>query len=97
MIQGYSGFTPPLNLLIEDLVFSQQQQWSNELVEKLATTGVRYLVVDSLGGNAKQICRNLRSLKNLRIIYDQNGEMIVQLPSVPVEHDLKALDALWRK
>ena len=97
MVQGYSGFTPPLNLLIEDLVFSQQQQWTNELVDKLATTGVRYLVVDSLGGNAKQICRNLRSLKDLRIIYDQNGEMIVQLPSVPVEHDLKALDAMWRK
>lgn len=93
MVSGRSGFSPPLNDVIEFEV--TKHGFSPRIVQKLASTGVRYVVVDSFATDTARICRQLRSLPDTEILYDQEKEMVAQLPLAPVKTTIPELMQLW--
>lgn len=93
MISGHSGFTPPLTTLIESTIL--EEGISPGVINKLMRTGVRYLVIDSMIGDTDLLRKRLRSLKEVKILYDDKKEMVVELPAGPVEKDIESLLKLW--
>jgi hypothetical protein len=93
MISGYSGFIPPLTHLIEHRLIKEGP--SPRVVTKLAKTGVKYIVVDHLLGDTSEILNQLRSQPNCKILYDQKGEMIAELPAMATGADMKNLMEMW--
>lgn len=94
MTDGYSGFTPELSILIRKRLSKDPL---NLNLTKLATTGVRYVVVDSMAYDTSQIREDLRRNTLVRILYDRNKEMIAALPLARVEKNEKNLKALWSR
>lgn len=93
MVTGHSGFVPRISNRITRYVV--REGISDDCIEKLATTGIRYLVVDRLGGATADLCRVIRKLQNIRILYDSDDQMIAELPRLEVEKDLSRLGVMW--
>jgi hypothetical protein len=94
MISGYSGFTPPLIALMESTLL--ETGISKAVTNKLARTGVRYLVIDSMLGDTSVLRRSVRSIPGLNVLYEKGDEMVVQLPPNLVEHRLYVLVRMWK-
>lgn len=92
MVSGYSGFVPDITRSIERVLVRDGP--SPSVITKLAKTGVRYIVLDNLLEDTSGISSQLKSEKRCKVIYEQNGEMVVELPAVAVEPEPKDL---WRK
>lgn len=78
MVSGYSGFVPELTRRIERTLIKDGA--SPSAINKLAQTGVRYIIVDNLLPDRRGICNQLRSQRTYKILYDHDQEMIVELP-----------------
>jgi hypothetical protein len=94
MVSGYSGFVPKLTRLIESTLI--REGISESTITKLAKTGVKYMVVDNLLSDKKEISNQLRSQRSCKILYDKNNEMVVELPVLPPE-DEQDLNRMWRR
>lgn len=95
MVLGYSGFVPKLSRLIKLTVMNQRL--NDDILHKLATAGVRYVIIDNLAIDARKDKDFLRSSKFVRIIYDHKDEIVAELNRVPVEKDIKKLIQMWKK
>jgi hypothetical protein len=89
MVMGYSGFVPGLSQKIRDYLIKEGVSESS--IQKLAATGIRYLVVDRFAGDTTELCGRVRRLQSVKILYDSNGQMVVELPRLEVERDLSHL------
>lgn len=79
MTSGYSGFSPRLIDVMERKIY--ENGLSNLVVRNLSRTGVKYVVVDTLAGDTSGIRQQIKSLRDLQVLYDRNGEMVALLPS----------------
>src|SRR5262249_59275607 len=95
MISGYSGFIPRISRLMERTLMDQGL--SKEVIAKLAKTGVKYCVIDNQmdPDDAAQLEGQLRTDPGCKVLYDQDDEMVVQLPSTTPETETKRLLKLW--
>jgi hypothetical protein len=93
MTSGYSGLFPPLTTKMEAEI--RDKGLTKRTIYKLAQTGVKYLVVDKMAGDTFHLRRQLRSVRGVRILYDKEEEMIIELPAVPVEANEQELLNLW--
>lgn len=93
IVAGYSSFMPPLSQKIYQ--YLKTNNVSNELIDKAATTGIRYIVVDSISGKFMEICNRLRSLSQIAILYDNKDGMIIELPKTEIEKDMSRLLEIW--
>jgi hypothetical protein len=94
MVSGYSGFVPKLTRLIESTVI--REGISEATVTKLAKTGVKYIVVDNLLVDKRNVSNQLRSQRSCKILYDNNNEMVVELPVLPPLNE-QDLNGIWRR
>jgi hypothetical protein len=95
MVLGYSGFVPTLSRLIKITVIHQGV--NDHVVQRLATAGVRYIIIDNLAIDAHKDKDFLRSSELVHVIYDQNDELVAEVNKVPVEKDIKKLIQMWKK
>ena len=95
MTSGYSGFSPRLIDVMERKI--NENGLSEIVIQNLSRTGVKYLVVDTLTGDTSAIRAQIKTLNNVRILYDRNGEMVALLPSEDRVTDMKDLLRMWRK
>jgi hypothetical protein len=92
-VMGHSGFVPPITRRIREYLL--REGISDSSVRKLASTGVRYLVVDRLDGDTVDLCGRIRKLQSVKVLYDNNDQMIVELPHLEVQRDLSRLYEIW--
>jgi len=89
MAMGYSGFVPDLSRKMREYLV--EEGISEGSVKKLASTGIRYLVVDPLGRDTAEPCERIRKLQSVKVLYDNNNQMVVELPHLEVQRDLSSL------
>jgi hypothetical protein len=95
MISGYSGFTPPLNSIMESAIL--RKGISKSIVTKLGRTGVRYIVVDPMLGETSILRRSVSSVPRVRILYQRGEQMVAEIPqSIPIT-DMSALLEMWSR
>jgi hypothetical protein len=95
MVLGYSGFVPTLSRLIKVTVI--YQGLNDNVLLRLATAGVRYVIIDNFAIDASKDKDVLRSSKLVHVIYDQDDEVVAELNKVAVEKDIKKLIRMWKK
>jgi len=94
MLLGYTGYRPPL----QGEIFHRltNAPITDELCNKLALTGVRYVVIDRLTGGSRRRAEEIRRLRVPEIIFDGGGQIVARLPVLPVISDRGKLLNVWR-
>lgn len=95
MVLGYSGFVPSLSRLIKITVMTRGL--NDDVLQRLAAVGVRYVIIDNLAIDANKDKDFLRSSKFVHVIYDYKDEVVAELNQIPVERDIKKLIQMWKK
>lgn len=92
MVSGYSGFIPEITRRIERAFLNGVI--SQSAITKLSRTGVKYIVLDHLLADTSDIANQLRRRRGCKVLYDRDGEMIVELPTTAREAE-ENLIRLW--